>query len=110
MYTLVIVVAALGFFMLYNTSRKAKLSSTGSLEKWMQAHHKPAKITGLSLLILSIIAMVIKDGIGVGILTAFVLLMATGCIVVAVAPLHYFRLKHIVLLIAGSLLLELFIF
>jgi hypothetical protein len=110
MYTLFIVVAALGFFMLYNTSRKAKLSTSGSLEKWMQAHHKPAKITGLFLIILSIIAMVVKQGVGVGMLTSFTLLMATGCIIVAVAPLHYFRLKHIVLIVAGSLLLELFIF
>lgn len=96
--------------MLYNTSKRAKLSGSGKLEQWLQAHPKQARRAGVLFIILSIIALVIRDGIGVGLFTAVLLLMASVGYMIAIAPLYYLRLRHIAALTLGSLLIELFIF
>lgn len=110
MYTLIIFLCSLGFFMLYNTSKRAKLSVAGKAEQWLQANPVQAKRAGVLLLVMSIVLLVLKDGLGVGLFTAFVLLMATASYMVAIAPFYYLRLKHIGALVFLSLLMELFIF
>ena len=105
-YTVSVLSCFLGFFMLYNTSQKAKLSKNGSLEKWLQQNKSTAKILGGLLIIVAFILLPLKDGIGVGTITAFLLLMAAAALVIAIAPFHYLRLKHIAALAAFSFLLE----
>ncbi|WP_276485663.1 hypothetical protein [Paraflavitalea pollutisoli] len=95
-----------GFFMLYNTSRKAKLSTTGRFEQWLQTHPPVAKAAGLALIVVSFVVLAVSLGIGVGILTALLLLMAAASLIVMIAPLQYLKLKHIALLAAGTILLE----
>ena len=92
--------------MLYNTSHKAKLSVKGAIEKWLQQHPAIAKSVGILLVIASFLILAAKDGTGVGIFTATLLLMTAGCLTIAIAPLYYLRLKHIAALSAGIFLLE----
>jgi len=110
MYTLIILLCSMGFFMLYNTSRRAKLSVEGSYQRWLQANVAVAKPAGSILIIFSIAALVIKCGWGVGIFTGAILLMASAAYIIAVAPFHYLRWKHIAGIAAFCLLIELFIF
>lgn len=110
MHTLIILFSSLGFFMLYNTSKRAKLSAAGKLEKWLQAYPARAKQAGIFFVLISILAWVMLDGAGVGLFSAVLLLMASAGYTVTVAPLYYLRFKHIAVLALGSLFIELFIF
>ena len=105
-YTSSVICCFTGFFMLYNTSRKAKLSGTGRFEKYLQANPSIARPAGLLLIIVSMMLLVLKMGIGVGLLSAFLLLMVAAGLVVVIAPLHYFKLRHVLLLVVASVLLE----
>lgn len=110
MHTLILLLCSLGFFMLYHTSKRAKLSVAGKMERWLQANLVKAKRAGVLLLVASMVLLVLKDGLGVGLFTAVILLMATASYIVAVAPFYYLRLKHIGAMVFLSLLMELFIF
>lgn len=110
MHTLILLLCSLGFFMLYHTSKRAKLSVTGKMERWLQTNPVKAKRAGVLLLVASMVLLVLKDGLGVGLFTAVILLMATASYIVAVAPFYYLGLKHIGAMVFLSLFMELFIF
>ena len=110
MYTLIILLCCMGFFMLYNTSKRAKLSSGGNYQKWLQSNTGIARRTGLLLIIASFSILVATCGWGVGMFTAVILLMAAAAYVIAISPLYYLRWPHIAALSICCLLLELFIF
>ncbi|MBZ4191882.1 DUF3325 family protein [Niabella beijingensis] len=110
MYTLIIICCFAGFYQQYDTSRKAKLTSGGSYEKWIRLHPLQARWSGAALLLAGLILLIIKDGAGVGVFTFVLLLMAAACYTVALVPLNALKPKHIVLLIILSFLLELFLF
>ncbi|MFT3946934.1 MAG: hypothetical protein QM763_08180 [Agriterribacter sp.] len=105
-YTISMLCCFLGFFMLYNTSQKAKLSAESLFEKWLQQNKSIAKIPGALLIIIPFIVLPLKDGSGAGTFTAFLLLMAAACLIIMIAPFHYIRIKHIAGLVMGSFLLE----
>ncbi|MBX2921135.1 MAG: hypothetical protein KF746_03000 [Chitinophagaceae bacterium] len=105
-YTISVICSFLGFFMLYNTSRKAKLSAKGPFEKWLQQHRAAAKATGVLLVVISFVMLSLKDGLGVGMLTAFLLLMAAASLIIIIAPFQYLRLKYIIALAGASFILE----
>lgn len=92
--------------MLYNTSKKAKLSTKGNFEKWLQQNKPTAKAIGIGLVVISFVILPIKDGLGVGVLSAFLLLMLSAGLTIAIAPFHYLRFKHIAALVAAVFLLE----
>ena len=110
MYTLIILICCMGFFMLYNTSKRAKLSSAGKYQRWLQSNAFATKPAGITLITCSIIALIIKSGVGVGIFTGVILLMASAGYVVAIAPFHYLSWKHVAGIAVFCLLAELFIF
>jgi hypothetical protein len=110
MHTLIVICCCLGFFMLYNTSKRAKLSNTGKIEKWLQQHPLKARQLGCSLIVISLILLIGKEGVSVGLFTALLLLMASASYIVAIAPFYYFRFRHVGVLALMSFLIELFIF
>ncbi len=110
MHTLILLFSCLGFFMLYNTSQKAKLSAGGPFERWLQRTPKSARVVGVLLILLGTAAFVYRDGWTAGLFAALLLLMVAAAYTVAIAPLYYLKLKHMVALVLGSLFFELFIF
>lgn len=106
LYTISTLCCFTGFFMLYNTSLKAKLSASGKMEKWMQANPGVARIIGSLLIITCFTLFILKMGTAVGIFTGVLLLMAASSLVISIAPLHYFKLRHILMIVCGSLLIE----
>lgn len=96
--------------MLYHTSQKAKLSSGGKLEQWLQRAPQRARITGLLLILAGTAAFVYRDGWTAGLFAALLLLMVAAAYTVAIAPLYYLKLKHVAILVLGCLFFELFIF
>lgn len=109
MYTLLAICCFLGFFQQYNTSAKARLSNIGGYQKWLQSNKGKARYTGLLLVLLSLLGLIIADGWMLGLFTFILLLMAGACYTIALAPLGYVKLKHILLIAFLSLLIELII-
>ncbi|WP_157760610.1 hypothetical protein [Chitinophaga caeni] len=89
---------------------KAKLHSEGRYQSWLQEHKPLATWSGLGLIGSSLLLWTLKDGIALGILGFLLLSMAGPILVISLAPLRYFRVKHIMIILAFSLLSELFIF
>lgn len=109
-YTISVLCCFLGFFMLYNTSKKAKLSTKGLFENWLQLNKPTAKAVGISLIALPFVILPVKDGAGVGTLTAILLLMTAAGLIIVIAPFHYVRFKHVAVLTVAGLLLEFLFF
>ncbi len=80
------------------------------MEKWLQTHPAQAKRVGAFLIVLCIVALVWKDGWGVGSFTASLLIMTVGSLVVAIAPMQYISIRHLALLTGMCFLFELVIF
>ena len=109
MYTLLAFCCFLGFFQQYNTSAKARFAVAGNYEKWLRSNAAKARWTGLLLMLFSLAGLIIADGWTLGVFTFILLLMAGACYTIALAPLGYLKLKHILLITALSLLIELMI-
>lgn len=106
MYTFFLLISFSGFFLLYNTSGKARLSTVGTAERWIQGNAKTAKPLGIALILVSFLLFIWKDGLGAGTISALLLLMLAAALTVVIAPLQFLKLKQIILIISGSLLLE----
>lgn len=105
MTTLLTFISLLGFFLLYNTSKKAGLSRSFFLEKMAQGNPEMSKIMGLLLLVVALVGSILFWGTGAGIFGFFVILMTVGSAIVLIAPLRYVSYK----LVSGMFLFFLLI-
>lgn len=110
MYTLILLLCGVGFFCLYNTSRKARLSKRGKWEKWLQAQPAMAKLVGSSLILLTMALLIFLDGLAMGLYNWFLMLMTMASIIVAIAPFFYLKFKHTISLFFLAFMLEMIIF
>ncbi len=110
MHTLIILLASLGFFMLYNTSKRARLSTTGKWEQWLQVNPKAARRAGTTAMMFSVVLWIYLKGLGVGICSAVVMLMTLGSFMIMIAPFFYIKWQHVLALSVACLILELLIF
>lgn len=106
MTTLIVFLTFLGFYLFYNTSRKADLNRTRVLEKWVQHHHQAGKVTGLLLFAASLILCILHFGVGSGIFSFFVALMTVGSLIVLLSPLQYLNYKTVSAVFLLAVLLE----
>lgn len=110
MYTLITLCCSLGFYLLYNTSKKASLNKTGKINRVLQQHRLYTQIGGCALLLLTFVLQINHDGYALGFLTALVLLMAVGGLIVILAPLQLIRWTHLIALFTLLFISELLIF
>ncbi|MGS2741186.1 hypothetical protein [Sinomicrobium sp. M5D2P17] len=106
MTSLVVAITFLGFYALYNTSKRAMLSRSLKIEKWMQVHGRESKAVGLSLLFIALVLSVFHYGIGAGIFAFFVILMTLGSLIVIVTPLRFMRYQALILILVLSITFE----
>ncbi|MGS2760706.1 hypothetical protein [Sinomicrobium sp. M5D2P9] len=106
MTTLVVAITFFGFYALYNTSKRAILSHSLKIERWMQAHGKESKAGGLSLLFVALVLSVLHYGTAAGIFAFFVILMTLGSLIVIVAPLRFLRYQALILILLLSITFE----
>lgn len=107
MNTLLVFITFIGFFLTYNTSKKAKLNRSFFLEKKAQDYPREAKIIGLGLMILVLIGSVFHWGVASGIFAFFVILMTVGSMVVLIPPLRYLGYRLVGVLFVVSFIIEL---
>lgn len=109
MITGIIFSVYVGCIVLYNTSQKAVLNTQYAIEKWIQSNRQKAKLIGVSILILTLVAANIVLGVTSGILFWLIALMSVLSLLVVISPLRIVNYKYLLLIFIGSLLIEIFI-
>lgn len=107
MVTFIVILSSLGFYMLYNTSKRADLSRSFFIELWVQDNPKAGKAMGLSLNFIALVISLFYFGIGSGIFLFFVILMTVASLVVLIAPLRYVNYRIVSFIFLMSFLIEL---
>lgn len=79
-------ILVLGFYIVYNTSKRAVLQKN-SIVLWIQKKELLSKITGTLLLVLSFYLYILQYGLATGIFIALVLLMVVSSLVIVLFPL-----------------------
>jgi len=110
MYTLILLICWTGFFCLYNTSRRAKLVSGGTIEFWLQSNQRFAKLLGVTGIFSSMAGLIFLDGTVMGALHGLLMIMAAGCYIVSLAPFRVIRFSHILGLGVIAFVMEFLIF
>lgn len=87
MTVLAIFTFLIGFFFLYNTSKRAKLGNS-IVEKWLQNHYNIARSLGLLFVITSLGILIKTYGFGTGIFYFLLVMMIIVSLVIVILPLR----------------------
>lgn len=109
MVTLVSLIVFLAFFVLYNTSKKATLSTQFQTERWIQQNPNPSRFIGLVLLVMAYVLLLSIKAAGVSSFLFLIQLMTIGSLVVILAPLRIINFKLIIGIICISTFLEIYL-
>lgn len=85
-------------------------SRQGVFALWIASSPVRAKAIGLSCLLTAAVVLVRIEGIGAGLFTSLVLLMAGTSVVIALAPLRLLQTSYVLIFLVISLLFETVIF
>lgn len=110
MYSLLFLILLVGCYILYITSKKAKLGKVPPAFGRLVQSTKNARIIASVLFIFSWIVIIIDQGIGSGTFAFGGYIMAALSVVVLLNPFQYIRWTHLLGLFAVAILLETFIF
>ncbi|RVT79702.1 hypothetical protein EOD40_00915 [Flavobacterium sufflavum] len=104
MISIISLTVFLAFYVLYNTSKKATLSSNFQIERWIQHYSKASRFIGIGILAIAYSFLIALKAIGSATLIFIILIMTIGSLVVILAPLKIINYK----LILGMLFLAIF--
>lgn len=110
MYTSIVFAALIGFYFLYNASAKMKPLKNTALTDWIRANITASKVIGVAGLLIPVVILAVKDGVGAGLFTGVLLLMAASSLVITLNPLRYIKQWYVIAIFTGCLLLETTIF
>ncbi len=110
MYTLSALCCFLGFYSLYNTSKKASLHRDYQIEIWLQKNKKSAQLIAIFFLIASLLILIAIDSYQAGTFSFIVLLTAIASLVVIFSPLKIVKGPHLVFMISFLIVSEFLIF
>lgn len=106
MFSITSIILFLGFYTLYNTSKKASLYTTFKMEKWFHRNENSGKIIGVLLLLIPFIILIPYRGLGSGILIWFILLMTIGSLTIIITPIKIINYKTLIFIFLTGLILE----
>src|SRR5699024_3681365 len=107
MLTLIALLCLTGLFLIYQTSKRAKLNHNAFLELWPQSHLKKSRALGVSFLVITLGLAVYHWGISAGIMAFLVLAMCLQSLLLLLPPLRYLTYKTLGVLLIVSLISEL---
>lgn len=108
MISIASLIVFIAFFTLYNTSKRAHLSNTNSIERWLQKKPKQSKILGLVLLLAAYGILLTEKALGCSTLIFSIQIMTIGSLIVILAPLKVINNKLLFALFTFSIFLELY--
>ena len=106
MFTTLILLVSMAFYVWYNTSQKAILSRNNALACWAQDNARGAKIVAAFVLFLSLGLSMTFYGLASGIFGFTVILMTIASCIVVLSPLQYIPTWVIAASLSLSLILE----
>jgi len=107
MYSIILGVILIAAFIWFNTSKKVKFPKRPNWLEKIVAKQKNAKVTSILLAISSLLAIVYLQGFGAGIFAWLIYCMGLLSLVVLFFPYQYIKYKHVLILFAFCLVLEL---
>ena len=108
MTTVTILLTLLGFWLCYQTSKRAILStSSGRLELWARSENSKAKAVGVLLMFIGLLLYINQLGVGAGLFGFVVLLGCVASIVILLAPLGILTYRNVLIVSIIALTLEL---
>lgn len=110
MYSLLFLVLSVGCYLLYVSSKKAKVGKVPPGFLRLARSTKNAKIIAGVLFILSWVVIIIDQGFGSGTFAFGGYIMTALSVVVLLNPLQYIHWKHLLGIFVVSILIETFIF
>ncbi len=105
MITLASLICFLGFYACYLTSSKS-VPLEFRFGKWLQKNPNVSNSIGLCLFAISCILLIWNLGVGAGILTFFILLMAVGSMIIILNPLKIIGFRGMVFIVVLFLFFE----
>ncbi|MER3317849.1 MAG: hypothetical protein RIB79_06115 [Allomuricauda sp.] len=110
MVTLISFLTFIAFYLLYGTSKKMATVGKLGTEKWTGKHKKIVQLASLALMIFSLGLSCFYWGLGSGVFTFFILLMAVASLVILLAPLRLLNYRFLGILFLCSILFETLLF
>lgn len=110
MYSLLFLVLFFSCYLLYITSKKAKLGKVPPRLLALAQQPGKAKATAAVLFTICWVIVILDQGVGSGTFAFGGYIMTILCIVVLLNPLNYIHWKHLLGLFVLSILIEIFIF
>ncbi|RLK02972.1 hypothetical protein [Tenacibaculum discolor] len=107
MKTVTFLIIFLGCYALYNTSEKAYLSNTFSLQKWFQSHKHFTNIIGLIFLLVGLLLSITFFGLSAGIITWIVAVSLFLSLIILITPLRMINYAFLTVLFTLTFLIEL---
>lgn len=108
MISLVSLSIFLAFYVLYNTSKKATLSSKFPMERWIQQHSKTSRYLGLGIILIAYALLISIKAIGACTLIFFIQIMTIASLVIILAPLKIINYKFILGLLFVVIFFEIY--
>lgn len=98
MLTLMTLLCLTGLFLLYQTSKRAKLNHDAFLELWAQSHLRKSRVLGVFFLLITLGLALIHWGLSAGIAAFLVLVMCLQSLLLLLPPLRYLNYKTLCML------------
>lgn len=95
MISLVSLTVFFAFYVLYNTSKKATLSTNFRFERWIQQNTKPSRCIGLGFLVIAYVTLISLKAAGASTLIFLIQIMTIGSLVVILTPLKIINHRFI---------------
>lgn len=110
MFSTVFLFVFMGFYLQYNLSKKVKIRNKPAYLIYMEQQVLLSRIAGIVAVILALVLLILKLGVGSGIFGFGAVLMLAGSLVVTLAPLRFLRPTVLAALYLGLITLEILLF
>ncbi|NGM67237.1 hypothetical protein [Sphingobacterium sp. SGR-19] len=110
MYSLLFLVLFFGCYLLYITSKKARLGHVPPTLLRLAQPAGNARVIAAGLFVSAWVIIIIDQGFGSGTFAFGGYIMTALCVIILINPLRYIRWTHLLALFVVSILVEIFIF
>ena len=110
MYSTITLLVFIAFLLLYNLSKKNHWTNKPVWAKKIESDKVLSRGLSFAIMGISLLMLTFLTGIGSGIFTFFLMLMAMGSLIVLLNPFQYLAIKHVVILYGICLVFEFIIF
>jgi len=110
MFSTIFLLLLISFYLLYNLSARVKAANSTVYLSYLRKHRLLSRVVSFALILVSGLLLIRQLGLGAGVFGLIVILMSTGSLIVALTPLRYLRLPHVLACYLLCIVFEVLIF